>query len=55
MSRSSSGLRQLRAYSGLTIQNRGSGEYLYVEGRLRRSQKPVALRALNKNHNHDLN
>jgi transposase len=25
-----------------------------VEGQLRRSQKPVALHGLNKNHNHDL-
>jgi hypothetical protein len=46
--------RQLWAYSGLAIRTRGSGEYLYVEGQLRRSQKPVALRGLNKNHNHDL-
>jgi transposase len=46
--------RQLWAYSGLAIQTHGSGEYLYVEGQLRRSQKPVALRGLNKNHNHDL-
>ena len=46
--------RQLWAYSGLAIQTHGSGEYIYVEGQLRRSQKPVALRGLNKNHNHDL-
>jgi transposase len=46
--------RQRWAYSGLAIQTHGSGEYLYVEGQLRRSQKPVALRGLNKNHNHDL-
>jgi transposase len=46
--------RQLWAYSGLAIQTHGSGKYLYVEGQLRRSQKPVALRGLNKNHNHDL-
>ncbi len=46
--------RQLWAYCGLAIETRGSGEYCYVEGKLRRSQKPVALRGLNKNHNHDL-
>jgi hypothetical protein len=46
--------RQLWAYSGLAIETHGSGEYRYVEGQLRRSQKVVALRGLNKNHNHDL-
>jgi transposase len=46
--------RQLWAYSGLAIQTRSSGEYRYVEGQLRRSQKPAALRGLNWNHNHDL-
>ncbi len=46
--------RQLWAYSGLAIQTRSSGEYRYIEGQLRRSQKPGALRGLNKNHNHDL-
>ena len=46
--------RQLWAYSGLAIETHGSGEYRYVEGQLRRSHKPVALRGLNKNHNHDL-
>lgn len=46
--------RQLWAYSGLAIRTRSSGEYRYVEGQLRRSQKPAALRGLNWNHNHDL-
>ena len=46
--------RQLWAYSGLAIETRSSGEYRYVDGQLRRSQKPVALRGLNRNHNHDL-
>jgi transposase len=46
--------RQLWAYSGLAIETHASGEYRYVDGRLRRSQKAVALRGLNKNHNHDL-
>jgi transposase len=46
--------RQLWAYSGLAIEKHGSGEYRYLGGRLRRSPKAVALRGLNKNHNHDL-
>ena len=46
--------RQLWAYSGLAIETQGSGEYRYVAGQLRRSQNAVALRGLNKNHNHDL-
>ena len=47
--------RQLWAYSGLAIETHGSGEYRYVDVQLRRSAKAVALRGLNKNHNHDLN
>ena len=46
--------RQLWAYSGLALETRSSGEYRYVQGRLERSHKPVALRGLNQNHNHDL-
>lgn len=46
--------RQLWAYGGLAIETHGSGEYQYREGQLRRSKKPVTLRGLNKNHNHDL-
>jgi transposase len=46
--------RQLWAYSGLAIEKHGSGEYRYLGGQLRRSPKAVALRGLNKNHNHDL-
>jgi transposase len=46
--------RQLWAYSGLAIETHSSGEYRYVEGQLQRTQKPVSLRGLNKNHNHDL-
>jgi len=46
--------RQLWAYSGLAIEKHGSGEYRYVDGQLRRCPKAVALRGLNKNHNHDL-
>jgi transposase len=46
--------RQLWAYSGLALETHGSAEYRYLEGQLRRSKKPGALRGLNKNHNHDL-
>jgi transposase len=46
--------RQLWAYSGLAIETKGSAQYRYLGGQLRRSEKPVALRGLNKNHNHDL-
>jgi transposase len=46
--------RQLWAYSGLAIETHSSGEYRYVNGQLQRAQKPVSLRGLNKNHNHDL-
>jgi hypothetical protein len=46
--------RQLWAYSGLAIETHSSAEYCYVEGQLRRSQKPLMLRGLNENHNHDL-
>ena len=46
--------RQLWAYSGLAIETRSSGQYCYVDGQMRRSPKPPALRGLNKNHNHDL-
>jgi transposase len=46
--------RQLWAYSGLALETHTSGEYCFVEGQLRRSRKPLAIRGLNKNHNHDL-
>lgn len=46
--------RQLWSYSGLAIETRGSAEYRYVEGQLRRSKKLPQLRGLNQNHNHDL-
>jgi transposase len=46
--------RQLWAYSGLAIETHSSGEYRYQDGQMRRSRKTVALRGLNKNHNHDL-
>jgi len=46
--------RQLWAYSGLALETHSSGEYHYVQGQLQRSKKPIALRGLNQNHNHDL-
>ena len=46
--------RQLWAYSGLALETRSSAEYHYVQGQLQRSKRPVALRGLNQNHNHDL-
>ena len=46
--------RQLWAYSGLALRTQASGEYRFVEGRLQRSRKFLAIRGLNANHNHDL-
>jgi hypothetical protein len=38
----------------LGIETHGSAEYRYVEGELQRSKKPISIRGLNRNHNHDL-
>jgi len=46
--------RQLWAYSGLALETRTSGEHRYVKGQLRRSNKQISIRGLNKDHNHDL-
>lgn len=46
--------RQLWTYVGLGIETRDSAEYRYVEGQLQRCKKPVRIRGLNRNHNHDL-
>jgi transposase len=46
--------RQLWAYSGLALETRISAEYRLVEGQVRRSQKMLCVRGLNKDHNHDL-
>ena len=46
--------RQLWTYSGLGLETHDSAQYRVVEGQLRRSNKPVTLRGLNTNHNHDL-
>ena len=46
--------RQLWAYCGLALKTYTSGEYRFVGGQLIRSKKVLAIRGLNKNHNHDL-
>jgi transposase len=46
--------RQLWAYCGMALETRSSAEYCYVNGELHRSKKPVFIRGLNWNHNHDL-
>jgi transposase len=46
--------RQLWAYCGLALKTYTSGEYRFVAGKLERSQKILAIRGLNRNHNHDL-
>jgi transposase len=46
--------RQLWSYSGFGIQTHSSAEHRYVEGELQRSKKPISIRGLNRNHNHDL-
>jgi transposase len=46
--------RQLWTYSGLGLETHDSAQYCVAEGQLQRSKKPVTLRGLNKNHNHDL-
>jgi len=46
--------RQLWTYSGLALETHDSAPYRVVEGQLQRSKKPVTLRGLNSNHNHDL-
>jgi hypothetical protein len=40
--------------SGLALETRNSGEYRMAHGQLKRSKKTIAIRGLNKNHNHDL-
>src|ERR1700716_2786939 len=46
--------RQLWTYSGLGLETHDSAQYRVVDGQLQRSKKPVTLRGLNENHNHDL-
>jgi transposase len=46
--------RQLWTFSGFGIETHSSGDYCSVEGQLRRTNRPVSVRGLNTNHNHDL-
>ncbi|MGC2358153.1 MAG: transposase [Candidatus Acidiferrum sp.] len=46
--------RQLWTYSGFGITTHSSAEHRYVEGELQRAKKPISIRGLNCNHNHDL-
>ena len=46
--------RQLWAYGGLAIETHSSADHRYVDGQLQPSKRPVSLRGLNRNHNHDL-
>jgi transposase len=46
--------RQFWAYCGLALETRSSADYRFQEGQLVRAKKPVFIRGLNLNHNHDL-
>src|SRR5271165_4121573 len=46
--------RQFWAYCGLGLETRSSADYRFVNGQLERRNKPVFIRGLNLNHNHDL-
>src|ERR1700694_626519 len=46
--------RQLWNLGGLGIETYSSADHRYVEGQLQRSKKPVLIRGLNENCNHDL-
>ena len=46
--------RQFWAYCGLALETRSSADYQMVNGEPRRRSKPVFIRGLNLNHNHDL-
>lgn len=46
--------RQLWAYIGLALKTHTSGEYRFEHGQLKRAKKVLAIRGLNRNHNHDL-
>lgn len=46
--------RQFWAYCGLALETRSSADYGFVDGQLQRRKKPVFIRGLNLNHNHDL-
>ena len=46
--------RQLWTYCGLGIETRDSAQYCFVGGQLQRAKKPQQIRALNRNHNHEM-
>jgi transposase len=46
--------RQFWSYCGLALETRDSGEYRVVNGQVERRKKPVMIRGLNWNHNHEL-
>jgi transposase len=46
--------RQLWTYIGFGIETYSSADHRFVDGQLQRSNKPVSIRGLNQNHNHDL-
>jgi transposase len=46
--------RQLWSYCGLALETRSSADYRITDGELVRRRKPVLVRGLNWNHNHDL-
>jgi transposase len=46
--------RQFWTYCGLALETRSSADYRFREGQLVRSKKPVFIRGLNEDHNHDL-
>lgn len=46
--------RQFWSYCGLALETHDSAEYRVVHGQVQRKAKPVQVRGLNWNHNHDL-
>jgi transposase len=46
--------RQLWTYSGVGIETSSSADHQVVKGQLERKKKPVEIRGLNRNYNHDL-
>ena len=46
--------RQLWTYSGLSVEVHSSADHQVVQGQLQRRKKPVEVRGLNENCNHDL-
>jgi transposase len=46
--------RQLWTYSGVGIETSSSADHQVIKGQLERKKKPVEIRGLNRNYNHDL-